>query len=105
MTTSTSSKAGITQAEMLQSLTGYEEIAIERAFGFDVYTGDHSIVAETRAFVFVHKKREGMTDADAKKSVLEMSFKETRDYFDKPEPELDPDNPETESGKDSEPSE
>lgn len=89
----------VSAEEMAESLTGFEEIAIERAFGAEVY--DLPPVKTLRALVFVLLKRQGLRDPEAKEQVLAMPLKEVNGHFCEPEEETVPDQPETEAGKDA----
>lgn len=87
----------ISTEEFIESLTGYEEIAIAKAFGAELF-----VLAETkqtmfiRALVFIHVKRTGVKDDEAKKTVLGMSLKQAQSHFS---------DEDLESGEDEPPSE
>ena len=100
-----SSDPTMTLDEMVESLTGFDELAIEKHFdGFDVYTqGETKSIRAMRALAFVQFRRDGEADRDALKSALGLSFKDLSSRFLPDEPEIDPDEPETPSGKDSTP--
>jgi len=87
--------------EVIDSLTGYEELAIEKAFGDEFY--DLSLVKRMRALAFVLAKRGGKNDADAKKAVMAMSQAQVTEAFsDEDDDEGDDDlgiEPATEAGK------
>lgn len=89
--------------EMVESLTGFDEIAIEKHFnGFDIYNdGQTKSVRAMRALAFVLFRREGDSDPEAVKRVQGMTFKDVSALFLDNEPEVDADDPQTESGKDS----
>jgi hypothetical protein len=95
----------MTVDEMVESLTGFDELAIEKHFdGFDIYSdGESKGVRAMRVLAFIAFRRDGQTDRDAFKAAQGLSFKQVSAFFLPPETELDPDDPETESGKDSEP--
>ena len=65
--------------EVIDSLTGYEELAIEKAFGDEFY--DLSLVKRMRALAFVLEKRGGKNDADAKKAIMTMSQARVTEAF------------------------
>jgi hypothetical protein len=89
----------ITAEEMFESLTGFDEIAIHTAFGAEIFAlMDTKPTTATRALVFVAKRREGMSDYEAKNAVLGMSLKEVTAYFEDDE-EVTPDEPVTASGE------
>lgn len=97
------SATDLTAEEMGESLTGFDEIAIEQQFGLDIYgDAEKRPMKALRALVFVHRRREGDDDATAKHAALEMPLKAVQDYFAEDE-EITPDAPETESGKDVSP--
>jgi hypothetical protein len=105
------STSELTLNEAMESVTGFDEIAIEKHMHYDIYTSDdeengvygrEKPVLLVRCMVFVMKRREGLSDGDAYKAVMGMSVREVNDYFAKaPEPEVDPDDPETDEGKDA----
>ncbi|MCM0618778.1 hypothetical protein [Nocardioides bruguierae] len=93
----------VTVDEMIQSLTGFDELAIEKHFnGFDIYTdGEARGIRAMRALAFVQFRRNEMKDLDAFKAAQGLSFREVSSMYLPDELELDPDAPETASGKDS----
>lgn len=101
-TTTTPAATDITVEEMLNSLTGFDEIAVSKAFGLDVFTLlDTTTITGGRALVFVHKRRQGMSDTEAKAAALSMTVRETDAYFAAEPTEIDAEAPETDAGKDS----
>lgn len=96
-----------TRSDMLDSLTGYDEIAIAKAFDRDFAVLLDYPTQLARALVFVEKRRsESLSDKDAKAAAMGMRLGEVNSYFpDEPEqPEIDPDAPETPLGEgDSQP--
>lgn len=96
----------ITASEMVQSLNGFEELAIEKHMGIDPYAdGERKPMAVMRAMVFVLRKREGATDQEARQAAMEMPMGVLKDIFEDEPEELDPENPETPAGEGSAPSE
>lgn len=97
----------ITANEMVQSLTGFDELAIEKHMGIDPYAdGERKPMAVMRAMVFVLRRREGASDQEARQAAMEMPMGVLKDTFAEEEPEeLDPENPETPAGEGSAPSE
>lgn len=96
--------ARMSTEEMLESLTGFEEIAIERAFSAEVM--DLAKTKPTmflRSLVFTHLVREGQDVNSAKQSAMELTLKASQGFFEEAEEELMPDDPSTEPGKDSAP--
>lgn len=90
----------MTVEEFIATLTGYDEQAIKVAFGAkpaELNDGDKS--ALIRSLYFTAKRREGLTDAEAKKAAQAATLGEVNGSFsddDEPMPE----DPITESGKD-----
>lgn len=95
----------MTLEEAMASLTGFDEIAIEKHFGgLDVYTdGEKKVARVMRALAFVQFRRDGKADRDALQAAQELTFKDLTARFLPDETEIDPEDPETESGKDSAP--
>lgn len=85
--------------EFIESLTGYEEIAVKGAFGAkpaELGKGDKA--ALIRSLYFVLKRREGLKDIEAKDAALSATIGEVgRSFPDNDEPV--PDDPITEAGK------
>jgi hypothetical protein len=72
----------MTAVECFNSLTGFDEQAIKRAFGAPVTTlaeGDQMTFA--RSLIFVMLRREGRNDTDAKAGALEMTISEVTGFF------------------------
>lgn len=92
----------LTVSDVTDSLTGFDEIAIEKHMGMDIYTDRaRKPVMLMRSLVFVMKRREGLSDVDAHKAALGMTVTEIHDFFpDDPDDEIDPEAPETPEGKD-----
>ena len=85
--------------EVTESLTGFDEIAIEKHFHIDwMKIAEEKPTFLPRCLLFVLRRREGMNDPDAYNAVMGMSLKDTNDVF-VDDAELDPDDPETPSGK------
>jgi hypothetical protein len=98
--------AQISATDMVESITGFEEIAIEKHFGLDVYQdGEDKPIKVMRALAFLLRTREGLDAKTAKEQVMAMPMGAVQDLFADELEELDPEDPMTESGKDSEPSE
>jgi hypothetical protein len=86
--------------EAMESLTGWDEIAIEKAFGEDITSllvGKPTM--SMRALVFVDKRREGMKDGEAKSFAMEMKLQDAQAWFEDDD-EITPDEPVTVAGKD-----
>lgn len=92
------SVTGIGAEEMTESLTGFEEIAVAKAFGRDI--SDLPGTQPMRALVFVwHKRTDGVTDQVAYEKAMNLSLKESMGYFDMADADPMPDEPVSESGK------
>ena len=91
----------VTIGDMLESLTGFEELAITKNFDADIATllATQATMAG-RALVFIDRKRKGLSDPEAKKASMEMTLKTVDDYFAEDEDEVMPEEPVTEAGKD-----
>lgn len=104
-TSATDAAQGAGATEFFNSLTGFEEIAVKRAFGVPISTlsGNKKAAGEPlqflRALVFAGERRQGRTDAEAFEAAQAMPLSDVMGYFPDPAPELDPDHPETEAGK------
>ena len=92
-------------SEVVESLTGYEEEAIHKAFGH--YVGDlETMTMIQRGALFILKRREGLDTAKAKDAAMSVTIKGLSDHFVDEDADDDPDlppvlgKPETEAGKD-----
>lgn len=94
----------MTAEDFVGTLSGWDEIAIEKAFGEDFLTLRKRGTTMVRALVFVAFKREGQKHDEAYASAMNMPMRGLETYFAEEEPELDPDDPETDQGKDGTPS-
>lgn len=89
-----------TVTEMTESLTGFEEIAIEKHMGIDVYAeGEAKPLRVMRALIFAYLTREGMSAHEAKDAAQGLPMKACLDYFADDPAELDDDDPETPVGE------
>lgn len=87
--------------EMLDSLTGYEEQAIENQFGADIYALLNNATKASRALVFTSLNREeGSKPAEVRKRVMGMTIREINAFWQDDADEPMPDEPVTASGKD-----
>lgn len=88
--------------EVMESLTGYDELAIEKAFGDEV----ESLIRKgrgltyLRALVFAQELHGGAKHDEAKKTALTMTVKELNGRFREENEDGDPELPGSESGKD-----
>ena len=95
----------LTIEEVQESITGFDEIAVEQHMGMDIYTdAEAKPILLLRALVFVHQVHELKPAPEARKAALGMTLKEVQGYFAEPPEEIDEDEPDTEAGKgDSQP--
>lgn len=72
-----------TADDILESITGFEEVAVEKAFGADPIelAQGNKFMKFTRALVFVVKKREGLNDVQARQAAMEMPLSVLQDFF------------------------
>lgn len=85
-----------TAEEVFDSLTGFDEMAIAQHFGHTVAElGGSNQSMFGRALVFVAKRRDGMSDDDARTAALSLPMKELTSFF--------ADSSDEEAGKDEEP--
>ena len=97
--------SSITPSEMVESLTGFDELAIQKHMGVDPYSdAERKPMAVIRALIFIQHRRDGLKDAEAKEAAMSMPMREVEDFFADEEDEIDPENPETPSGEGSAPS-
>ena len=90
----------ITQAELMESITGFDELAVDKHFGIDVYIGDPSHpVTLLRALVFIDRRHHGDTDAQAKEHALGLTISAVHDYFSDDPEDFDPEEPDSDAGK------
>lgn len=90
---------GMTAPEAMKSLNGFDEIAIEKAFGRDF--DDLNGRATVRAVIFVLERRGGASDKDAKAHAMSIPLGELDQCFEETEDEVDEREPETDQGKGS----
>lgn len=98
-----------TADEAFDSLNGFDEIAIAKQFGNQIHqlhpdNPGGSPFGFLRALVFVDLRRNGEKDAEAFTKAMTLSVRDLNTYFAEAEPEIDPDDPDTDLGKDSTPS-
>lgn len=99
-TTTPETVTKLTQDEMVDSLTGFEEIAIEKHFDAEIF--DLSVVKRMRAMVMIMLIREGKSGPEAKKEAMGFTQAQIVGYFADDEGEDDPESdfPVTVAGKD-----
>jgi hypothetical protein len=77
--------------ELAESLTGWEELALHKAFGFSVAELEDHGTLGIRSLAFVELKREGMKDSAAHKAAMDMTLRDLIARY--PEMEENPDDP------------
>jgi hypothetical protein len=98
--------------EVLDSMTGHEESWVAEQFGRSIgelvqlFLERNDVGPYYRAVIFVLKRRDGVTDDDARNAVLDMKLKDVVEFFPR-EKSAEPDEVAAveESGKDDAPSE
>lgn len=66
--------------EVFESLNGFDEIAIEKAFGEVTSLKDKPMMF-LRALLFIETRREGKKDNEAKQVAMNATMKQLTDYF------------------------
>lgn len=90
----------MTAEEFFDSITGFDEMAIKKAFGRPVVKlAEEDQIEFARALIFVAQRRAGESDTQAKDSALNMTLGEVNRYFADEEPEAMPEEPTSEPGK------
>jgi hypothetical protein len=74
-------------AEFTKTLTGFDELAIERAFRRPL--DDMPSIASLRALLFIRLRREGAKDTDAFKVAMSLTLGRMEDLFERPRDEDD----------------
>jgi hypothetical protein len=91
----------LTAQEFFESLNGFDELAIAKAFGakpVELNETDH--MAFGRSLVFVAHRREGLSDAEAKKAAMDATIGQVNTFFRPDDDEPMPEDPVTPAGKD-----
>lgn len=85
--------------ELIESMNGFEEMAIDKAFGAEIYDLlATKPIRGLRACLFLVKKREGLNDVQAHQAAMATSLKNLNEQFEYVEEDEDIEDP-----KDSEP--
>lgn len=97
------STADVTAEEVTESITGFDEIAVEKHFdGLDLYMdGERKPIKMLRALIFVHLRHtagEHGKDTATAEAAMAMPLSDVQAYF-KPDTEANPADPDTDSGK------
>ncbi len=96
------SQTDLTINAAVESFTGYDEIAISQQFGVNVSALQESKnnTMLYRVAYFVLARRDGLNDADARKTAMDSPLGYiVNDYFADEDEEIDPEEPDTDSGK------
>jgi hypothetical protein len=91
---------------LTDTINGFDELAISKAFGEDITTLKGKPLMFLRAMAFVDHRRQGMKDAPAYKAAMLILSKDLADYFPDDPQESDPsefEDPVTDEGKDEQP--
>lgn len=83
--TETTAPAGL--EELAESLNGWEELAVQKQFGFSIDDFENQGTLGIRALSFVEFKRDGAKDPAAYKSAMDLTMRELIDRY----PEMDED--------------
>ncbi len=89
-----------TMTEIAGSVTGFDEIAVEKHFGFDLFEATSASKA-TRALVFIQLRRDGLKDDEAYKAAMNKPTSTLDQFFAEEPEEVMPDEPDTDPGKES----
>lgn len=93
-------KVDLTFTEMTESLTGFDEIAVEKHMGIDPYSdGERKPIKAVRALVFVHLTRQGKNAPQAVEEAQSMPMKDVMSYFAEEPDEVFEDEPVTAMGE------
>lgn len=85
--------------QMIRSLNGYDELAIEKHFDADILDLLDKPVKAGRALLMIQARRDGMTDKEAHDHVMGLTVGFVNDAFEDAPDEIFPDQPETPEGK------
>lgn len=89
----------LTAEDFFRTITGYDEIAVSRAFKEDIAALRERPFRFIRALAFIAERRDGAKDSIAYAEVMNMTVGDLEEYFAEPVDEIDPDAPETDQGK------
>lgn len=70
-----------TLEELAESLNGWEELAVQQKFGFQIDDFEEQGTLGIRALAFVEFKREGAKDPAAYKSAMDLTLRELIDRY------------------------
>lgn len=97
MNEATTTKKTVT--ESLELMTGFDEIAVEKKFGEDI--DSLRVTMSLRALVFLDHTRAGEKPQDAYDAAMGLTTKQLNEHFADDPDEVNPEEPITDSGKDS----
>lgn len=89
----------LTAEDFLKTLTGFDEIAIQKAFGATLKGMMEDDFRLARSLVFVDRRRSGLKDADAYTEAMNLPMGALTEWFATEEPEAFPEEPVTDQGK------
>lgn len=93
------SASEMTVEEMTESLTGFEEIGIQKQFGQDLMEMERTPVRMIRSLVMIDiARRDEVNHVEAYKRAMDMTMKQVMAHFADDEEPM-PEEPTTESGK------
>ncbi|WP_062208846.1 hypothetical protein [Demequina oxidasica] len=93
------SNTEMTAEDFFKSITGFDEIAIQKAFGASFVDLRNDQFRFLRALVFVDLRRDGKKDADAYTEVMGLGIGAVDGWFADVEAEVFPEEPVTDQGK------
>ena len=70
-----------TLEELAESLNGFDEIAVQRSFGFSIDDFENQGTLGIRALVFVEFRREGDNDKTAYQRAMDLTMRELIDRY------------------------
>lgn len=86
-------------SEMFDTFTKFDEIAVAKAFGEDVYALREKPFDFLRCLAFTHQRRLGLAHDEAREYAFNLTILQIGNYFADDPDEIDPEDPETEEGK------
>lgn len=93
------SNTEMTAEDFFKSITGYDEMAIQKAFGTPFPALRDDQFRFLRALVFVDLRRSGKKDGEAYAEVMGLGIGAVDAWFPDEEPEVFPEEPVTDQGK------
>lgn len=70
-----------TLEDLAESLNGFDEIAVQKAFGFNIDDFENQGTLGIRALVFVEFRREGEKDPAAYKRAMDLTMRDLIDRY------------------------